>query len=87
MAPHLADPRPARVDQAHSDVARSLGHALVDLVAREPGQLAAIVDDDDLGLAVREAGEGLVTDVEQLVLVAHRAGSTRTLRKRHGAAP
>ena len=87
MTANFTDTGSATIDEAHPDVAESLRHALVNLVAREPGELAVVVDDDDLGLAMVEAGERLLADAQQLVVVAHREGSTRTLRKRHGAAP
>ena len=86
MPPHLADAAPAVVDETDANEPGAFGDALVNLVAGEPGQLAVIVEDHHLGLAVLEPGERLVAKREQLG-GAHRAGSTRTLRNRHGAAP
>ncbi len=84
---HLADTDAAVVDQAHTYGAGSLGDALMNLVAGEPRQLARVIDDDDFGIAALQTRERCVADCEQLVVAAHRAGSTFTLRKRQGAAP
>ncbi len=84
---HLTNPDTAVVDQSNADIARFFGDALMDLVAGKPRQLARVINDDDLGITALQTRECLVADREQLVVAAHRAGSTLTLRKRHGAAP
>jgi hypothetical protein len=84
---HLADAGSPAVDQPNPHVPESLGDTLVNLVAGEPGQLAPRVADDHLCFTVSERREGAVTHGEQVITATHRAGSTRTFWKRHGAAP
>ena len=87
MTAHLSDADAPAVDQPNPDVTESLADTLMDLVPRKTGQLAARVGDDHLRLSASEGRKCPVPQSEQLVIGAHRAGSTRTLRKRHGAAP